>query len=89
MLAGIAFLVNAKGLFVLAACAIWDVRALPMLLAGFAIPNAMAAGWLWNQGALAAYYEQVWQWGRGYVTARTLPPACCAPRTGWAFMRLL
>ena len=71
ILAGIAFLVNAKGVFVLAACAIWDVRALPMLLAGFAIPNALAAALLWNQGALGPYYEQVWQWGRRYVAAAT------------------
>jgi hypothetical protein len=43
VLAGIAFLINAKGLFVLAACAVWNLRALPLLLAGFAIPNALAA----------------------------------------------
>ena len=34
VLAGIAFLVNAKGVFVLAACAVWNLRALPWLLAG-------------------------------------------------------
>jgi hypothetical protein len=67
MLAGVAFLINAKGLFVLAACAVWNLRALPLLLAGFAIPNAIAAAWLWSQGALGAYYEQVWKWGRVYA----------------------
>src|SRR5580700_3462830 len=67
VLAGIAFLINAKGLFVLAACAVWNIRALPLLLAGFAIPNAIAAGCLWSQGALGAYYEQVWKWGRVYA----------------------
>src|ERR1035438_6614504 len=51
-LAGIAFLVNSKGVFVLAACALWNLRALPLLLAGFAIPNALAAALLWQQGAL-------------------------------------
>jgi hypothetical protein len=67
VLAGVAFLVNAKGVFVLAACAIWNVRALPWLLTGFAVPNALAAGVLWSQGALGAYYEQVWKWGRIYA----------------------
>jgi len=67
VLAGIAFLINAKGLFVLAACAVWNIRAFPLLLAGFAIPNAIAMAWLWNQGALAAWYEQVWKWGRAYA----------------------
>ena len=66
-LAGIAFLVNSKGVFVLAACALWNLRALPLLLAGFAIPNALAAALLWQQGALGAYYEQVWKWGRIYA----------------------
>jgi hypothetical protein len=67
MLAGVAFLINAKGVFVLAACAMWNVRALPLLLAGFALPNAIAAVWLWSQGALGGYYEQVWKWGRVYA----------------------
>jgi hypothetical protein len=67
VLAGIAFLINAKGLFVLAVCAVWNLRALPLLVAGFAIPNAIAALWLWSQGALGAYYEQVWKWGRVYA----------------------
>jgi hypothetical protein len=67
MVAGIAFLLNAKGVFVLAACAIWSMRALPLLAAGFAIPNALAAAVLWNQGGLSAYAEQVWKWGRVYA----------------------
>ena len=67
VLAGIAFLINAKGLFVLVACAAWNIRALPLLLAGFAIPNAIVAALLWGQGALGAYYEQVWKWGRVYA----------------------
>lgn len=67
VLAGIAFLINAKGVMVLAACALWNVRALPWLAAGFAIPNALAAVLLWSQGAAGAYYEQVWKWGRIYA----------------------
>jgi hypothetical protein len=50
-----------------------------MLLAGFVIPNALAAVLLWSQGALGAYYEQVWQWGRRYVAAAT--PAAGLLRT--------
>jgi len=69
VLAGIAFLINAKGLFVLAAGAIWNLRALPWLLAGFAVPNLLAAAVLWGQGALGAYYGQAWKWGRLYASA--------------------
>ena len=41
--------------------------ALPQLALGFAAPCAVAALWLWQQGALAAYYEEVWKWGRLYA----------------------
>lgn len=67
ILAAIAFLVNAKGIFVLAACAVWNLRAVPLLLAGFVLPNALAALLLWSQGALDSYYDQVWRWGRVYA----------------------
>jgi len=67
VLAGIAFLVNAKGVFVLAACLLWSWRALPMMAVGFALPNALAAAWLWSQGSLRAYVDQVWVWGRIYA----------------------
>ena len=65
--AGIAFSINSKGLFVLAACALWDLRALPMLAAGFAIPNALIGAWLVASGAWSSYVEQVWTWGRIYA----------------------
>jgi hypothetical protein len=68
--AGVAFAINSKGLFVLAACALWSYRSLPALLAGFAIPNLAILAWLWSGQALASYYEQVWKWGRVYA-ART------------------
>jgi hypothetical protein len=71
--AGVAFAINTKGLLVLAACALWSYRALPILLAGFAIPNLAIAAWLWSGQALEAYYEQVWKWGRIYA-ARTFVP---------------
>ena len=62
LLAGVAFWISPKGLFVLAACAIWSPTAL--LFAGFA---AAVAG-----GALvvpAACWDQVWHWGRIYAGA--------------------
>lgn len=67
VLAGVAFAINSKGLFVLAACALWSFRALPALAAGFALPNLGVCGWLFSRGALAAYYDEVWKWGRVYA----------------------
>jgi hypothetical protein len=64
--AGLAMLVNTKAVFVLAACALWQWRALPVLAAGFALPNAIAAAWLASAGALGGYWQQVWQWGLIY-----------------------
>ena len=69
VLAGIAFLVNVKAVFVLAVCCLCNLRGLPWLLAGFAAPNTLAAAVMWSQGALGAYYEQVWKWGRIYAAA--------------------
>jgi len=70
---GIAFLFNPKGIFVLAVCGAWMWRDIPLLLAGFAIPNAVAAVTLAAQGALTPYFEQVWKWGSIY--AKTPPAA--------------
>jgi hypothetical protein len=67
VVAGLAFLINPKGLFVLAACAVWGWRGLVPLAAGFAAVNAGAAAWLWWQGALGPYWDQVWRWGRIYA----------------------
>jgi hypothetical protein len=66
-LAGVAFLFSSKAVFVLAACALWQYRALPQLALGFLIPNAAALGWLWTRGALGDYYEQVWRLGFLYA----------------------
>ncbi len=63
VLAGVALLVNSKGIFVLAACAIWQYGAVPWLLLGFAIPNALFIAVLMANGALIDYYDQVWKWG--------------------------
>lgn len=66
-LAGAAFLFNPKGAIVLAACALWQYRAAPRLLAGFAAPNAAALAWLWMSGALGDYYLEVWRLGALYA----------------------
>ena len=61
-LAGIAFWISPKGIFVLAACAVWSPSVL--LFAGFAA--IFAAGAL---AVPAAYWDQVWHWGRIYAGA--------------------
>jgi hypothetical protein len=69
VLAGVAFWVSPKGLFVAAACSLWNPAGIPLLAAGFASMCAAAAGWLWAAGALPAYWEQVWRWGVLYASA--------------------
>jgi len=68
---GAAFLFHTKGVFVLAACALLAWRSLPMLVAGFLIPNAAVFAGLAAGGALPQYYRQVWEWGAAY--ARSSP----------------
>ncbi|HZQ52389.1 MAG TPA: hypothetical protein VFB14_09340 [Bryobacteraceae bacterium] len=68
---GIAFLVNAKGLFVLAICGVWLWAELPVLILGFVLPVAAGAIWAVATGALAGYWEQVWRWG--WLYARESP----------------
>ena len=72
--------INAKGLVVLAACALWSYRSLPALLAGFAAPNVAVAVWLWADGAAELITSEVWKWGRIYA-ARTFveQPAARTP----------
>ncbi len=68
-MAGVAFLLNTKGLFVLAACLVFAPAAWFWLAAGFLLPNAVMLGWLvWN-GALPAYFFDVWRWGFLYAAA--------------------
>jgi hypothetical protein len=69
--AGIGFLFNAKGVLVLAACAVfawpdWAAGAIP-LVAGFAAPNVAALGWLAGTGSLGPYIDQVWRWPAQYT----------------------
>jgi hypothetical protein len=65
--AGIGLLCSSKAVFVLAACALWQWRQAPLLVLGFAVPNAAALGWMAAQGSLTEYYRQVWQWGAIYA----------------------
>ncbi len=65
--AGVGLLCSSKAVFVLAACALWQWRQLPLLLLGFAAPNALALGWMWMHGSAEEYYRQAWQWGRIYA----------------------
>jgi hypothetical protein len=67
VLAGVAFLINTKALFVLAACAVWSFPAVGPLAAGFLAANAIAAAWLAWSGALIPYLDQVWRWGFLYA----------------------
>lgn len=65
--AGIGFLFNTKGVFVLAACALFAWPALLPLAAGFALPCLAALAWLMATGSLPAYIDQVWYWPSLYA----------------------
>lgn len=67
VMGGLALLANSKAAFVLAACALWQPRALPWLIAGAAVPQAAVILLFAAQGALRDYYEQVWQLGGLYA----------------------
>ncbi len=64
--AGVGFLMNAKGLFVLAACALFVWPGLPLLAVGFVIPCAVALAAL---GSIPAWYEQAWHWPSLYAAS--------------------
>jgi hypothetical protein len=65
--AGVGLLCSSKAIFVLAICALLQFRGLPILLIGFAAPNAFAVGWMSLHGSAGEYYRQAWQWGRIYA----------------------
>ena len=66
---GLAFAMNIKGLTVLFVCLIFAPAMWPLLLVGFAIPNALLLGWLVSEHAFPAYVESVWRWGLLYAGA--------------------
>ena len=82
VVAGVAFLLNAKALLVLAACALFG--GLPLLALGFLATNAVLLAWLLSIGALADYWEQVWRWSVGYISTS---PSLVDPE--WGFKSLL
>jgi len=61
--AGLATLVNSKGIFVLAACLIFAGRAWGRLGLGFALPNLALVAYLAGTGSGPGYLDQVWRWG--------------------------
>jgi hypothetical protein len=65
--AGAGLLVSSKAFVVLAACLLWQWRSAPLLLAGFAAPNAIALSWMWFNGSAEEYYRQAWEWGSIYA----------------------
>jgi hypothetical protein len=64
---GVAFLANAKALFVLLTCGLWLGPAMLPLLGGFALPVVAALGLAIPTHILAPYWEQVWHWGALYA----------------------
>ena len=68
-LAALALWISPKGVFVLAACALWNPAGLPLIALGFAATSATAVVWLWAAGALPGYWEEVWKWGTLYAGA--------------------
>jgi 4-amino-4-deoxy-L-arabinose transferase-like glycosyltransferase len=65
--AGIAFLTNAKAVFVLAVCIIWLWPKWELLVAGFVIPAVAGLVAALASGAWSGYVEQVWRWGFLYA----------------------
>jgi hypothetical protein len=64
---GVAFLFNAKGLFVMAVCAVWLPGVLLPLAAGSGAVLGVAAIAGWASGGLVGYWQQVWEWGWIYA----------------------
>jgi Dolichyl-phosphate-mannose-protein mannosyltransferase len=67
LVCGVAFLLNTKAVFVVAACAVFGLAGWPLLVLGFLLPNIAALGWLQWTGALPDYVAQVWRWGLLYA----------------------
>jgi hypothetical protein len=64
---GVAFLANAKALFVLATCAVWLIPEIAWLILGFALPTVAGFLSLLLTNAWPGYIEQVWNWGLIYT----------------------
>ncbi len=69
VLLGAGFLASPKALLIAPVCALWNPAGLLWMAAGFLAVNGAAAAALASSGALAAYWDQVWRWGRLYAAA--------------------
>lgn len=65
--AAVAFLVNAKGALVAAACLLWIGGSVLPFAAGFLLPNLFFWSVLYANDAVSAYWLQVWTWGGIYA----------------------
>ena len=64
---GVGLLCSSKAVFVVAACLLWQWRAAPLLLAGFAAPNLLVLAWMGWHGSAGDYYREAWEWGSIYA----------------------
>ncbi|HWC97180.1 MAG TPA: hypothetical protein VG456_10530 [Candidatus Sulfopaludibacter sp.] len=67
--AAIAFWISPKGVFVGMACLLFDPAGVLWMAAGFLTVSGMMVGGLAGFGALGAYWEEVWKWGRLYAAS--------------------
>jgi hypothetical protein len=67
--AGVGFLLNAKAVFVLAACALFAWPSVIAMAAGFLLPNLIAVAWLAGNGALTPWLDQAWRWPALYANS--------------------
>jgi len=68
-LAGVAFWISPKAVFVLAACVLWNPAGAGWIAAGFGAVLAAGAAALAGRGALGAWWEEVFRWGRLYAAS--------------------
>ena len=80
VMAGLAFQLNVKGVFVLAFAALGG--SLFSLTAGFFIPNLIGFFWLVVTTSLPDYWVQVWRWGWLY-TSGSAPYTGTSSLLGW------
>lgn len=69
VLLGIGFLTSPKALLIAPVCVLWNPAGILWMAAGFLAVNGAAVAALAFTGALGAYWDQVWHWGRLYAAA--------------------
>jgi hypothetical protein len=68
----VAFLVNVKGLLILAVCLLWLPAMSLLILLGFVAPIALSLALASTFGMLQGYWQQVWRWGWLYASQSPL-----------------